>query len=190
MTTLLRIRATYSGTTVTGPAVSTFYFVHDGIVLVETYRQLVWDLYDRLKPMIHNGITITVAPEWETIDDATGAITSFGTATTPRTVTGTVSGAQAARATQYLLQWRTGGVVAGRRLAGRTFVPGVPNSAIAGGDVFATTLTNLRTAVSAWLDGMQEGEVPVVWSPTHGTSMPITSGSAWSKLAVLRSRRD
>lgn len=94
-------------------------------------------------------------------------------------------------AAQGLIRLRTSEIVNGRFLAGRIYVPGLPEGAInATGEISSTHLARL-VAMGTALAG---SPAPLhIWHrPTAGTggvSAPISGVTAWNEFAVQRRRR-
>lgn len=128
------------------------------------------------------------------IDPATGAITGSH-ATDPWTVTGTTSGATGPAVLQICATWKTSVVIAGRRVAGRTFIGPLTNAvADTDGTPSAPYMTAALALAAAWIDNGLTDTFAVVWhrpvGGSGGTAEDITSYSVKDKFAVLRSRRD
>jgi hypothetical protein len=184
-----------------GTGLATFHFNGD-TGTAEDAQDSVDAFWAALQAYIHTSISATPTNEVVTFESTTGEATSFG-ATTGVARTGSAAGTMNSPATQGLIRWRTAGVVAGRRVAGRTFIPGPtePDNDI-GGKPVNVYLTALATASTALLASATSE--PVVWSrpidadpeavpPVEarlGSFHPITAGSAWTQWAVLRGRRD
>ena len=90
-----------------------------------------------------------------------------------------------AYATQGLLRYRTGVFVNGREVRGRTYIPGPVETANGGGVPLSGYLDQLNEAGAALIAAEPQF---VIWSaPAEAI---VTSASAWSQWAVLRTRRD
>lgn len=97
--------------------------------------------------------------------------------------------------TQGLVRWSTGLIVGGRRLRGRTNVPGVTETGTQSGRP-TTTYTGVLQAAANDLVAADVGLA--VWSrpndeanpPKGGAAAAVTGASVWDQWAVLRSRRD
>lgn len=137
-------------------------------------------------------VTITLRSEYEVLDEATGTLESVGTfgGVTPINCAGT--GGYSA-ASGMVLSWTTGGLVAGHRVRGRTFV--VPLSAGAyeeNGTLKDVTLATHRSQLATFMTAA--GGHQVIWSRPRaglaGSAHAVTAGTIRDKVAVLRSRRD
>jgi hypothetical protein len=91
-------------------------------------------------------------------------------------------------ATQALVRWSTSLVVAGRRLRGRTFLPGWTEAHSLNGVLEVAAKNTTQNAANTLI--AHSAPSMVVWSPTHGTLANIDAASVWEQFAVLRSRRD
>ena len=138
------------------------------------------------------GVSVTFPGVGDTIEDTTGAL--VGTWSTGHPVT-TVGGgvAKAAAGAGAVVTWNTGGIVAGRRLRGRTFlVPLCTDAYDLDGSLSSGTFTALNNFGTAL---MAVGPLAVWHRPTtpggsDGTSYGVTSFRARDKVAFLSSRRD
>lgn len=154
-------------------------------------RAAIEALFNDLSVGLSSQVSFTVAQEGAEYDDATGLQTDFWTDPTVRGGTGDAGGEPVADATQVLIRWRTPAVVAGRRLQGRTFVPGYLSTGVISGNVSTATQTAFTAAAVAFAGA---GVGFAVYSrPTAGragTLAAVNSGSCWSELAVQRRRRN
>lgn len=130
----------------------------------------------------------------DTLDPVTGTITSSDSVAT-WAVVGTQGTAYMPPANQLCATWHTGDIVAGRRVAGRTFLG--PLAAVdtdTDGTPTGTRLGHLDGLIAAWLDNGTTDVFTCVWhrpvGGTGGSDHQIVSGSRRDKYAVLRSRRD
>lgn len=161
-------------------------------VAAQDVADATYDLWDALKGAVTTTTVARVDPIVEIVNKNTGALEDLVAVNQPAAVAGTVSGQQAADATQFLIRWNTGAVKNGRRVSGRLYLPGVPVGSLDGGNVKGTVLTSMASALGTWLSG-HEAEGLVVWSrpsPTRvGQATLVASVSVWSELAVQRRRR-
>lgn len=136
--------------------------------------------------VIAGAINIDFDGTVQQIDAETGQLTGV-IPTTPWTVDCSAGGEVAPWFTQGLIQWRTAQFVNGRRLIGRTFVPGVTEQNSSAGIPTAGYTTALASAIQA-----MEGSGFVIYSPTHRTFgiVPEGASTVWGQFASLRSRRD
>jgi len=162
----------------------------------ETFTQNIDDLITHWANTLPAGVTIQVSPEVETVDDIDGSLLDVLTVAGLLPAHAGALGGNYAGASGWCIDWLTSGAVFGRRRMGRSFV--VPASTEVfqnDGTIQAATLTEQRTAASAYVAAV--GPVPVVWvRPKTGTgahagqAVPITAARVPDLAAVLRSRRD
>lgn len=103
-----------------------------------------------------------------------------------------------ADATCALLRYSTQGIVNGHRVRGRTFVPGLPGSAVQDGewnDTTVTALSSLAAQFNVWSFGSVYSR-PLYSGPKDarvlvrpGSLHNVTGADAWPQCAVLRARR-
>lgn len=140
-----------------------------------------------LASAIHNSMHIYIEDEVRYLDEETGELQGYGSLGVPSVaVPGTVSGEQAADATQFLVQWGTSVVVGGRRLRGRSYLPGVPAASISQGNVHVAAIGDIEGAAE---DAMGTEADLVVWSRKNGIVAPVTRVTCWNEFAVQRRRR-
>jgi hypothetical protein len=200
MTLLYRLQSDITGLA-GGPGLSTFHFLESGGSPGDAQAS-VEAFWTALLTVIDNAIQISPTQEVVVFEDTTGEAQSF-TTVAGATKTGSDVNAALPPATQGLIRWATAGVVNGRRVQGRTFVPGPTESySSTSGRVEAGYLTAMANAIIALIGGANS--VPVVWSRPvtadpgadppvagrAGSSHVITGGSGWGDWAVLRGRRD
>ena len=144
-------------------------------------------------------VHIRIRPEAEIIEDTTGVLVDVISIGTGAAIDGANTGGYSA-ASGLCISWGTGGLVAGRRVRGRTFlVPmsgayydttGTLNDTELGGT--RSDLATFRAAAGAnqliWSRPRLDPDTGAVVLP--GSSHPVTSGSIRDKVAILRSRRD
>lgn len=155
----------------------------------------VHTLIDSIKGSLYGTVVAHVQSAVEVHDWVTGVLISVvnGTGVTGINCTG---GGTALTAEGPLLQWRTGTVVSGRMLRGRTYL--VPSSSTALDT--AGTVTSGTQGTNTGAGNTYAGTTavtPSVWhrptttpTVTPGTVGAIISCTCPSKVAVLRSRRD
>jgi hypothetical protein len=136
-----------------------------------------------------------ITPDVAVIDETTGVIDHWETATTADSGTGTNNGDPLPWATQGLCHWATGEVVAGHQVVGRTFIPGLCEGDSVGGQMSS----GLRSAIDTLTEDLiaDTGCELRIWSrpqpaadpPRAGSSHLVRSSAINSTWAVLRSRR-
>lgn len=186
--TIFRTQAVWSG--VAGaPYYTNLYFTGDGTGASADDAQLATgSFFTALAPAIKSGILIELNPEVQEFDVVSGnLLAAYGV--TGGSIAGSASGDMMARTTQGLIQWRTGNIVSGRFLKGRTFV-GAPTEA--SNDALGVPSSGYRATLQDAAQDLVDNadSVLVVWSRTHGVASPVTVANAWDQWAELRSRRD
>lgn len=187
---LHRLVLEWSGVGVTGRAVTVLHY--DGTEQPAPPVAAVLAALNASKALFPENMKITVPGAGETIDDNTGSLLGVWSSAGGGTVTGTAAGATVL-GVGACITWRTGTIVRGRRLRGRTFL--VPLGAFVwepNGTFSASALTQIQTLANA----LQATGGLAVWSrPTgelagDGDSGAVLSNSVRDVPAVLTSRRD
>jgi len=144
-------------------------------------------------------IRIQVNPVVDTYNAVNGELFSSHVAgTAPAVVAGTSTAGYAGGA-GCKVTWNTSQIRNGRRIRGATFL--VPMSAAvftANGTVGGVAISTINTAASNMISALAAGATPMaVWSrprivpePRDGFSTEVLTGSAGTKSAILRGRRD
>lgn len=185
---MFRVRTVFTGLQ-GSPYLSTFYF-HDALPVGVTAQQAVtatgafWNTVDA---QLANTLSWSTEADVATVDQVTGDITA-STGTTPVSGSGGAVGTNAPTAMQALMRWTTGVYVGGRQMRGRTFIPGLLTSSISGNGPSAALVTAMNTAAANLINDPTVENL--VWSRKNARADLVTAGSAWTTLAVLRSRRD
>lgn len=149
--------------------------------------QAAWEW---LEGYIHTALILNLDEEVALINPATGDQTE-AFAVTSDVVEFTNTNEPMSLATQGLIRWRTTTFAGGRRLRGRTFVPGVTEDSSVTGSPNAAYMGRLEGMGDILMDSATypHGGL-VVYSRTHGLAAAVSTNSAWNEFAVLRSRRD
>lgn len=186
MANIERVRVTWTGSPVTGPGLSTFYFKSG----TASPGALV-TFFTAVAPYISAGVTFTVPGFGDVLDESNGGLTGTWAAAGGGTVPSS-GNAEHAQGVGARIQWRTGGIVARRRVVGSTFLVPVhrlmydTDGTLAAGMVAAMAVAgaNLIAATSPNL---------VIWSRPKGTrlgtSHPVVASSFVDQVSWLRSRR-
>ena len=153
-----RLRVVWSGSTVVGPGLSTFYALDTSPGFPAAVRQL----FESWKTNFPTGTTITVPNNGDVINPATGTLTGTWTdGTAPAPVTGTGTGVYA-KGVGAQIRWKTPGIVNGRRVVGSTFlVPMVTIGFDTDGTLGPATITGITTAATTYLASVPGA---LVWS--------------------------
>lgn len=132
-----------------------------------------------------------VLPEVKLLNTATGELTAVLVDATPHTGRGGNTSQPVADATMALIRWGTGQVVNGRRLQGRTFLPGFGVDGLTNGNLDPLISEYQTDAAQAYVDGTTV--TFGIWHrPVNGAGGEFhqaQSGTCWEELAVQRRRR-
>lgn len=200
MARIIRVRINWTGFS-GGPGYTNLYFeptvesdpitqpiVDAAVTKVQTFLTS-WRPY--FAPTVFTGVHAQV----DEIDEVTGGIEAFWTAT-PTAAAGGTGSTGFSSASGACISWSTGGVRNGRRVRGRTFmVPLSSNAYDTDGTIHGTPLPIMRTAATTLTDDAN-GVRLVVWArpnpalPITGGAYDIVSATVSDKVAVLTSRRD
>lgn len=184
MTNLFQVRPVFTGGQGM-PGTNTLYGSEGDVAVADMRSELetfygVW-----ADSFMANDVTVTIPDNGDVIDSNTGDLIGVWTDGDPIAITGTVASDRLAFATQLLVQLFTSDIVAGRRLHGRIFLPGVTRDGAGDGVPASTTVTTMSAAAeTCFADDF------AVYSPTHHTWATVQSARVWDQYAVLRSRRD
>lgn len=187
---IYRVRTQFTGLS-GGPYLSTMYFAASpspDVVEAQAAATDVAAYWNAIDAELDLKLSWSTLGEVALIDEVTGNLTnSYGVVTASGA--GAKSGDSIAPFTQALCRWSTATFIAGRRVQGRTFVPGMTEVNTTANGAPAAVLTNLiTTAGNALIASANSGLV--VWSRKNGSIALVTACSAWNQYAVLRSRRD
>lgn len=198
MATIMRTSAVLSGPDVGDPYLLTQFWLPGtpgGSTADATDAlDLFSSMWTGLGNIICAGQTINFDTTCLTYNDATGVLVGAFSGTQPGPVTTSGGTAPLPKQTQGLISWGTGGVVNGRRVIGRTFIPlpdetdnttaGIPQSSY---------IANAAASAGFLLAVGATATEAVVWhrpvNGAGGSSHPITTPSARSTWSVLRTRR-
>ena len=187
MAPLMRHRTTWTGF-VGGPGVTTLYWDAGSAVNLTAWNAFLTAIQARFPTVV----TWQSQNQGDVIESTTGVISGSWAGAAQPSVSGTGVGAYTAPS-GCVINWRTAGVVDGRRLRGRSFMVPLHGGAYdSDGTISAAALTSLRTALATF----QAAAAPVlqVWSRpldgAGGSNHTVTSADIPDKAAILRSRRD
>jgi hypothetical protein len=165
-----------------------FYVVDDAVSSVVTF-------WVALNEHISDAVSWAVSADVAVIDDTTGVIDHWETATTADGGAGTNNGDPLPWQTQGLIHWTTGEVVNGHQVVGRTFIPGLCEGDSDAGVMSSGLVGSITTIAFAMItDAGSELRIwsrpaPAATTPRAGSSHLVRSATVESKWAVLRSRR-
>lgn len=187
---VLRVKTTWSGAGAVGGGLTTSYhFVATAnAASAQAAVDAMRDFWTTLNPGISNAMAWGVQGIVAVWNAAVQEITSELSVIT-RTGAGSSTGSLLPPATQGLVTWRTTTFLNGRRLQGHWFIPGpTEEESSNSGAPIAAYLTRLNGAI-ATLQGISDPNLGVNSRRNNLFVSPVT-GSAGTKWAVLRSRRD
>jgi len=169
-----------------GTGVSVFYtpFGTDATTELGTF-------FNAVKSNFPGAVTWDIPGSGDVVDEATGQITGAWTAGTAATIVATGAGAYVGGTGAYI-RWQTTGIVAGRRVKGRTFMaPLITTDFDAQGTLLAGAVTSFQTAATT-LAG--SGKLLIWHRPTSpgasdGSSHAVVAGVVPDKVTSLRTRR-
>lgn len=185
---MLRVRTQFTGTSGL-PGLSNLYFNGGDTADAQAVATQVAGVWNTMKTRMANQVTYLVEPLVAEMDQATGEIIQLHNVT-GGTGTGLESTTPMARATQGLVQLRTGFYLGGREIRGRCFIPGPTVTGSSNGAPAAAYSTFIGATMQALVTGATAGREFVVWSKKNGVTVDIQNCVGWNKWAVLRSRRD
>jgi len=166
--------STYYSTTVTSSEISA----------LTTY-------YAAIASMFPLPVTWDIPGTGDVIDDTTGILTGSWTAAGATQVAATANKPYAA-GTGYYVRWTTAGIVAGRRVVGRTFMCPITWD---GYDSAGTIASAVQTAAASSAATLLAGGLFRIWHRPggggggSGSSHAITGSSVPDKVTSLRTRR-
>lgn len=171
------------------PGYTNFYSLESGPITTST--DAIRAFFDGIKGLLPSGLTVTVQPSGDQINDANGNITgAWSVDPAPLVVTGT-GGAFFAGNAGGVVSWRTNGVVANRRVRGRSFLVPMATPVYDSNGLTPAAIGTLQGAATA-LVGAASPNLAVWSRPTplrSGSSHPITASTVPDLAASLRSRR-
>lgn len=198
MAVILRTTGLVTGTGLPGGGLTTMYWspgtvggsTADATDCLARFRT-VWETF---KADISSSISVNWDALVLAIEATTGVLTGTFNATDPATTVGTNAGEPLPYQTQGLIRWGTATVINGRRLRGRTFVPGPTETLNTTGGVPSSGYTTDLTAGAATIfTPGATASAAVIWHRPGpggaGASSLITSATTSPNWSVLRSRR-
>lgn len=186
MATINRVQVIWTGSGITGTGLSTFYF-DDVLGTPQQQATAVETFLLATDSQRATGCVWTISPDVAKLDTGTGQLVSIAS-TTGATAGGTAAGDRLPNSSQGLLRLFTAGVVGGRLLRGRLFLPGPIEGSSSNAlpiGAYTTAYNNAAAALVASANAQW-----IIWSRTHAFTAAVTAATTWGQWAVLRSRRD
>lgn len=169
-----------------GTGVSIFYgtFGSDLTVPLGTF-------FNAVKTNFPGAVTWDIPAAGDVIDETTGLITGAWTGGTAATIVATGAGAYVG-GTGAFIRWQTAGIVAGRRVKGRTFMaPMITTNFDAQGTILAGAVTSLQSAATT----LAGTGILTIWhrpstpGGSDGSQHPVVAATVPDKVTSLRTRR-
>jgi len=184
--TISRVQVAWSGATVVGGGLSTFYF-NSAVGTPAQQVAAVGAYLGATEDRRSTSITWATLADVASINEATGQLTGLATVT-PLTGVGTVATEVMPPIVQVLIRLLTSTIANGRLVRGRLFIPGTCEGDSNSGTPSTTSRTDYDAAGAALIaDANTEWRL---WSRTHGIAPDVTTATMWNRYASLRSRRD
>nr|CRY96173.1 hypothetical protein [uncultured prokaryote] len=183
MATVRRIRTVFTG--VAGsPWYVNLHFTSAGANTPQDQVQAVIDFWTGMASRMDGRSTARVDGDVAEIDLDSGAQTGISSGT-GGAVAGGSNDDPLPPATQMLVRLSTGAYAKGRQIQGRIFIPGPTNYCNNAGVLTASTVTQINTQALALITAGL-----CVYSKTNKSVSTVSTATAWSEFAVMRSRRD
>lgn len=186
----MAIEVTTSWNIPSGIPTKTYMYFADGTPL-PTIRAALGTFWGAVDGSLAPTVFWSVDPTGVLLDDTTGALTGEWSDPTAIAGSGSGSGQPVADATQINVQWNTASIINGRRVRGRTYVPGLAAAALSGGNLAEANraaITAAGTTLAASNAEMRVWHRPK--AGTGGTTVGVVDAVCRSELAVLRLRRN
>jgi len=187
MASISRIQVAWTGSSVTGGGLSTFYTMTHSSVLTSS----VAAFFNAIKAVLPSTTDIVVPGNGDTFDETNGQLNGTWSTGASTSLSGTGSGSYA-RGVGARVAWRTGTIRGGRRVRGSTFIaPIIVASYETDGSLQASTVTTIETAANGLITALS-GDL-IIWSRPRpglaGVGVPADSALVPDQVSWLRSRR-
>ena len=173
------------------PGGETIMYFRDGTATLDSLRGRLEQMWADCAVRFDNQTTWTIAQSGNIVDEATGTLVDEWASGTPYSGAGSSSGQPVPNQAQLLIRWNPQVIIGGRRLKGRTYVPGLGSLSMDGGQVIAGVITDFQTAAQDFVDDCN-GQFVVWHRPTGGTggqAASVVTASVWEEWSVQRRRR-
>lgn len=173
------------------PGGESIMYFRDGTATVENLRFRLEEMYSACATRFDNQTTWTIAQSGNVVDEETGTLVDEWANAVDFSGAGSSSGQPVPNQAQLLIRWNPQAIVNGRRLKGRTYIPGLSSLTMDAGQVIAGAVTDFQTAAQDFLDEVN-GQFVVWHRPTGGTggrAESAVTASVWNEFAVQRRRR-
>lgn len=150
----------------------------------------LYNLWNGFRARLSAQFGFLIPYDVEIFDDATGQLVGQETASGSNAGVGSTAAAPVPDSSQILIRWRTGAIVNGRRVHGRSFVPGCGLDSMSNGNLASSAETALQGFTNTFVNA-QTGFT--IWHrPTAGADglqADILTSDVWNEFAVQRRRR-
>lgn len=180
-----------------GPAVTNLYFDEPVVATpaANACAAAVRQMFAAFAGVIPSSVTLDFDATAQLLDPETGFLKDEINLTKPANLTGGANSERVGPA-GALINWKTGTVLAGRRVRGKTFLVPLSTSIYDGGGLVKSTSQTLINGGANILVGNAIVDFTrlVIWkrpvNKVGGAQANVTSASVASKACVLTSRRD
>lgn len=141
-------------------------------------------------------VSLQIQNDVEVIEETNGQLEDVLSVASSPVLPGEMASAPYSAASGGVVTWRTGGVLRGRRVRGRTFLVPLASAAYQNdGTIASAVLTSLNTNFGGFISDTNSAALGVYCRPTSkgatdGAWFKVTGFTVPDKVAVLRSRRD
>lgn len=184
-----RVVIQWSGAQVVGGGVTVLHFAGDsGVPGVGAIGNALTAFRDH----IPTGVSFYIPSGGDKIEDTTGELVGVWDSGGDSGGNGT-GAATAAAGAGACISWKTGGIVNGKKLRGRTFIVPLPTADY---DNQGSLTPACVAALNTLADAIQASGPLAIWhrptksAPASGNSYGVIAHSVRDKVAMLRSRRD
>lgn len=189
MTDIKRVRVTWSGAGVVGPAVSTFYYG----ATASGFPADIKTFFTSFRALVPDSVQWNIPNSGDTISVETGQPTGTWSDTGGGALVATGNSAFV-MGTGVRIKWPTGQIINGRRVVGATFVVPLSSNQFEGsGAILGTALSTLQAGVDAFAAaGIGERFIwhrPTSVAAANGNVGAVTVGLVPDAVSWLRSRR-
>lgn len=186
-TDLARLQVQLSGVPVVGPSVMTFYSSGAGVGLPAGVKAFI----SSFATAAPSSLTFTVPNGGDLVNDADGTINGSWTASGGGDVSGS-NNTGFTLGSGLRVEWRTGSIVRGRHVRGRTFIVPMGAGIFDSSGRVSTTFTSAMLGYATTLITQQAGALCIWTRPSPkgpGTHSAVTQAVVPTVPTALRSRR-
>lgn len=155
-------------------------------------RDELEDFFFAFRGAVPTGLSWTIPSSGDIFADNSGTLVGSWSQGSPVVVSSNAVDVEWAGGTGAVINWATGGIAAGRRVRGRTFMVPINTANYDNGHLTSSFRSGAVTAAAALVSAA--GDRLRVWhrpvGGSGGSSHAITAASVPDLAAVLRSRRD